>query len=914
MGKHFSLLLGVVCSIAISRASEVPLLRHFTKEDYQAQHQNWSVTSAPDGRIYAGNNAGLLAFDGCRWQLYELPNKQTVRTVICTASGRLFTGGFASFGYWQYNQSGELQYHALDSLIRHPLFDKEEIWKILEVGDSIFFQSFSSLYVFHAGKVELVPTPGNIMYLQRVGKQLILPVLNQGLFRWERGEFRMVPGSDLFARKRIAFIIAWQNGWLIGTSQSGLYFYKHGVFAPLHQAINEQFRQHQINSGQPLQDGSLAIGTISHGVYVLNADLSVKYNIHQENGLQNNTVLGMHEDHYRDLWVAMDKGLDLIAVNSSLLYYQDKQGDLGSVYASAVFNHDLYLGTNHGLFYCPWPNPEDRPFRMIDGSQGQVWDIQAMNDQLLIGHNDGTFRVKDHQWTPVSSIAGGWQLIPVPGHPEWLLQATYTGLVIYTWQPEGWVFSHRITGFPDPVKRIVFDHQARLWGIGPNKGLYRFWIDEDWQQVTQIKTYSDSDGLHSSFHLRLELRDGELEVGTDTGWLVWSESEQRLVSRPEDVSGYLPGRQGDYFLTYADHVAYYRNGELIQRFPVHLIPGYERIIPVSSTGYLFCLEDGYALLNQSYGEQPPPQTLDPVLSMFSALDDGSQRLIRGQDVMTFRSNHNNLQILFYQPYFRRGPQFRFRYGDVSSELNWGDWSSEPSALMTNLQPGTYRFELMSNLSPTIASVEFSIAKPWYQRGWALVLFLMILTGILYGLQRYHAFRLEIQRRKLELEKTRKLQQQEIRARNEQLQQAIINKSKELANTTVNLIRKNEILTQLKDEIQIMQREPMQNLARHEQQLIHLIDHHLSNEKDWELFESNFNQVHEAFLKKLYEEHPQLTPGELRLAAYLKMNLSTKEIAPLLNISVRGVENKRYRLRQKLGLRSDDNLTEYLWKF
>ena len=60
--------------------------------------------------------------------------------------------------------------------------------------------------------------------------------------------------------------------------------------------------------------------------------------------------------------------------------------------------------------------------------------------------------------------------------------------------------------------------------------------------------------------------------------------------------------------------------------------------------------------------------------------------------------------------------------------------------------------------------------------------------------------------------------------------------------------------------------------------------------------------------------PELTPGDLRLAAYLKMNLSSKEIAPLLNISVRGVENKRYRLRKKLGLAEEANLAEFILSF
>ncbi|MBK6995650.1 MAG: hypothetical protein IPH31_12245 [Lewinellaceae bacterium] len=89
---------------------------------------------------------------------------------------------------------------------------------------------------------------------------------------------------------------------------------------------------------------------------------------------------------------------------------------------------------------------------------------------------------------------------------------------------------------------------------------------------------------------------------------------------------------------------------------------------------------------------------------------------------------------------------------------------------------------------------------------------------------------------------------------------------------------------------------------------------MESDHDWEIFEESFNRVHDDFFKRLMHDFPDLTPGDLRLAGYLKMNLSSKEIAPLLNISIRGIENKRYRLRKKLGLSEEANLTEFIMAF
>jgi DNA-binding CsgD family transcriptional regulator len=124
-----------------------------------------------------------------------------------------------------------------------------------------------------------------------------------------------------------------------------------------------------------------------------------------------------------------------------------------------------------------------------------------------------------------------------------------------------------------------------------------------------------------------------------------------------------------------------------------------------------------------------------------------------------------------------------------------------------------------------------------------------------------------------------------------------------------LIRKNEVLLEIRQRVSALGRDNHQV-----QQLKHLLEQELSSENDWAVFEENFNSVHEAFLKKMKTSYPELTPGDLRLAAYLKMNLSSKEIAPLMGISIRGLENKRYRLRKKMQLDSDDNLVAFLLEF
>ena len=89
---------------------------------------------------------------------------------------------------------------------------------------------------------------------------------------------------------------------------------------------------------------------------------------------------------------------------------------------------------------------------------------------------------------------------------------------------------------------------------------------------------------------------------------------------------------------------------------------------------------------------------------------------------------------------------------------------------------------------------------------------------------------------------------------------------------------------------------------------------MNEDQDWKHFEVSFKELHEDFFENLLSQYPKLTPKDLRLCAYLKMNHTTKEIAPLMGISIRGVEIHRYRLRKKLNIDNSQNLSNYLIKF
>lgn len=903
-------------------ATEVPRAINFSPSVYQAQNQNWMAAQAPDGFLYFANSAGLLEYDGVHWALYPLPEGQIVRSVACSPAGYIYTGGFAEFGYWIRDKTGKLQYHSLSAAIQNDKVAQEEIWHILLIGETAFFQSFSTLYRYRNGEVRPLPPPGNIMYLRQAHGRAILPVIGKGLYEMgANGQFAFMEGSAFLASLTVMDILPYGEGFLACTNRNGLYTYQDGRFAPWSNPLNESLKTLQLNKACLLSNGSLALGTILGGVFILDAAGQLQFQLNKESGLQDNTVLALCESRDGNLWIGLDKGIDMAVLSEALTFFHDKSGNVGQVYTAILHDGLLYIGTNHGVFARPWRAGLRQEFRLINGTQGQAWELKVFGGQLLCGHNEGTFLIEGLKARKISEVTGGWKTIEVPGRPGLLLQGTYTGFIILKKGDDGaWRFGHRLEGFSKPVKSLVWDEQGRLWAADPYRGLHQMAPDKALKTVSQLRSFGKADGLPAEFGIDVGLLDGQLAIRSGNHFFGWEEKGGRLrrldslfgMPIPGETCKPIAGTAGEFFLAFPGRALWFRPGKAAVELPLAMIPDNETAIPLDSHTYLFCLDDGYALLDR---RAPPAPSSDGKPLITRVETPGHQPALARLDAPLLLPPGRRPTVRFYYTFPQFSRECRFRYQLVGFTEGWSDWEKSASREFANLPPGEYQFQVQSNLSSAIAAFDLVIPTPWYQSRWMWLLYLLAALGAFAVLERLSQYRLARQRRIMEIQRERELHQQRIQAQNEQLQAGLLNKSRQLSNSTASLIRKNEILQQIKQEILALRaKDKDKGMARQFNNLLYLIDSHISSEQDWQLFQSNFNEVHEAFFKKLLAEFPELTPGDLRLAAYLKMNLSSKEIAPLLNISVRGVENKRYRLRKKMGLPADVNLTEVMMAY
>jgi DNA-binding CsgD family transcriptional regulator len=294
---------------------------------------------------------------------------------------------------------------------------------------------------------------------------------------------------------------------------------------------------------------------------------------------------------------------------------------------------------------------------------------------------------------------------------------------------------------------------------------------------------------------------------------------------------------------------------------------------------------------------------------------------------------NSLRFSASSIFYTNQESIEYSYQIENFNATWSAWTTKSVREYLSLPPGDYRFKVKSRniykIESNVASIPFRILPPWYRTGVAY--FNYVITVITFLGLWYYRLRSKYTKEKniIRFESQQKINEKEfqieeisksseeqiIKLRDEKLHAEIDHKNKELASSTMHILNKNQLLADIRDSlIDSEKNSDPQHLSSKIKSLVDNITKSISEDADWEQFEFHFDRVHGDFTRRIQKEHPSLSAQDMKIIAYLRMNLSSKEIAHLLNISMKGVEKARYRLRKRLGLKAEDNLTEYILRF
>ena len=894
----------------------LPPIYNYKIFEYNAASQNWGVAVNKNGELFVANNKGLLYYNGEEWILNKLPNNTIVRSVV-SIGNKIYTGSYEEFGYWIKNDIGLFEYTSLTYLIENYEFTNEEFWQIIPYGNAIIFRSFSTIYHYENDKITVWDTDLVITNITIHNNEVLVSAGNIGLFKFQNEKLVPVNDNALLTNKAVIDVIPYQDGLLVGTKLHGCFLLKNGEFSVWNEEINDLLRQYQLNKMLTLDSGEIAFGTIKNGIYLYDQKTRKPKNLNRETGLQNNTVLSMTQFE-EQLWVGLDNGLDRIRINTPLSYYTDHSGTLGTVYDMAINDNVLYLGSNTGIYFF-----DKNTLRFVEGSQGHVWDLETMDGDLLAGHNTGTFKVNGNILEKVSPIAGGYQWVRVPEQQNTFLQGTYTGIAKYTRDdPKSWKVD-RIGKVSFPVKQLCFEDDYTLWGAHPYKGLFRFKLNKNYDEIVDTQEFGP-DVIPNDYNIKLYNIKNQIVVQSEGTWYKYdpilkkieifkefaSYNFEELISTNGDFFWFI-GNEGDKEISYTDlkdNTIFISEPNLQER----LVPDAKNIFALNDSIYYLTLNDGFARINLSHlnktleGFSLPTPTLQYFKDKAKSYNIKSEHIEipfgSSQDIVLQVAAPSLIQPRYY--YELAGPKTQ------SSHLDKG------ALTFQNLPHGDYRLLIftvgMNNKQSLPKLINFEIAPPWYLSKVSLVVYLLAFIGVILWVRLYNRRKLERRHNKLKQQLERVQVEHMANLEKEKLAKEIRLKQKELASTTMNMAKKNQLILELKN-ILLMNKDKFGSQQRY-RSFMRKLEGSINEDRDWKNFELNFKELHDDFFENLLQQFPNLTPKDLKLCAYLKMNLSSKEIAPLMAITIRGVEIHRYRLRKKLAIDSSQNLSNFLIKF
>lgn len=935
-------------SIPVSAAWQ-RMVTNYSRHTYKAASQNWMVMQNMNGWMYFANNKGLLEFDGSNWDVYPIHNAK-MRAVKCGYDGRIYVGGLLQFGYFVPNTLGKLDYICLsDSMMKGRIGN---IWDIHVAENRVYFESDHAIFYLENERLHQVECVG-ITSSSLINGSLY--VAANGLYRLENKTLIKLPETDNIVNNithRVVNMHSYNDMIMVVYGRQGIRLYKDDKWLEFDQELQAYLKNEQIFCST-MNDHLLAVGTVQNGIFLFNLKEKTVEHISVHNGLQNKTILSLSFDQEKNLWVGLDNGIDCIHLNSPLL--QNSMA-IGSGYTSCVFQDKLYLGTNQGVFqsFLPIDSNQKGNVQPISGISGQIYSLLQYENDLFCGGSGALWVINEKETYRISDIRGVWNISPLT-RSDRLLATTYTGAKLLEKKNGRWRIQGDVNTLTFSAKSLCKEPLSNtFWMANKEGGLHRVSLNVNGDSVLQKKCYNN-ENLPSGNNVCISVIDGSIVIASRQGLFYYNHQKDTL-EHYERMENMLDGRTSYTYLKqdnerniwyvvdgalkvlHYDRLknSYYRNKNEVYLKDC-LIEDFESIHVLNDgCDILIGTEEGFSLLDmEQVSNKKPLLNLQIRHVYLRGLQDSlvyGNSFLPNTSALEIPYKHNSILIKYSTNNFDPSVALQYScYLEGPMSDSWSQSGESTSKEYTMLPEGHYTFFVKTEVSQDEileSSFSFDILPPWYRTWWSYMVYLILILSLVYILywkmkkgrkQLLLKQELEFLRQKQIFQKESELKDQKIGTlKEEKLQAELHHKSEELVRSTLNIVRKNEMLQEIKKEVlgisHAIKEDNLVSLRRKIFRLLGQIDTNIEHDNDLLSFQSSFDSVHHDFFKRLENAYPELSNKDKLLCAYIKMNLLSKEIAPLMNISLRGVEIGRYRLRKKLKLEEGTNLNEFLQQF
>lgn len=926
----------------------LPEIKNYKRTDYKGGTQNWNIDQDKNDNIYFANNNGLFQFDGSSWRKYSLPNYSFIRSIKIDDSGRIYVGGYNEFGYFEPNSKGKLVYYSISKFLPKSKINSIDIvWKIHIIKNQVLFQSFGNTFVLKNNILKILKAPERFQFSFNINGKIYFQDVSKGILEYRNDKLYTLKETSILNSTEVWGMFKMsQKELLIATLDKGLYIYDGNKLTSWNTEANDFIKKNSCLGGVAIKNNHYVLNSVLNGIIICDKNGRIIQHINRKKGLQNNTVLTSFIDNKNNLWLGLDNGITFVNENSPFSYF-DHSYEISTVYTSLIHKNNLYVATNQGVFYHSWKTPfKEDTFNLVKGTTGQAWNIQIIDNQLICAHNRGALLIEGDKSIKTLNTTGHWIFKKIPNHPSYMIGSNYSGFSLFEKKPTGWQFIRQINGFSKSVGEFEIDNES-IW-VKKDELIYQMILSNDFKHFKSIKTYPNLSNADKGIG-SIQSIGNNVYFQTNNHFYKYSQNkkvfyEDKIVSdlfkNIPNINSLCEDNYGNLWYVFNESLGVllkispdkYKNSVApFSNLSGNLVKNNFSVNTINSKNIFIGLTDGLAHYDsQSLNNfvTKPKVFIRNFSFMSDTIMNGNGKTLDEKIKIPYKSN--NIKFTFSSPTYDNIENVQFSYQLEGFDNKWSSWSTISTKEYTNLKEGNYIMKVRSKNSYGIqsdeANIPFTISPPWYRHLLAYFFYVILIAIVIYYIRRGVLSKIRknkyyetIEQRRLYLEKESKIRQEQyelekeiVKLKNDKLKIKILAKDKELVNNSLQVVKKNKILNNIVQKLKDIDVESFDDSVKFQfKKLNKSIIKEMNADQSWKDLEKHIKNVHFDFLKRLKEKCPTISPRELDLSTYLLMNMSTKEIAGIMNISSGGVELARYRLRKKLGLNKKENLVGFL---
>jgi signal transduction histidine kinase/DNA-binding response OmpR family regulator len=764
--------------------------KNYTTKDYDHHPQNWAVVQDKRGIIYAGNQAGLLEFDGVSWRIIYVPN-WTVRSLDIDDTGTIYIGGKDEIGFLTASANGTLGYV---SLLQHLKDNQKNFSKVKgthSTKEGIYFRSSKFIFRWNPGKGEMKvwEASHSLKASFYCRESLFLQQENVGLLRMNNDSLQLVPGGGAFAENEIFTMFPYNDReLLIGTRANGFHIYDGHSVRPFPTEVDDYLKREYLSHGIRLFNGDFALAALRGGLVVMNNRGKLKYLFNKASGLQDDDVKFVFQDSSQNLWLALNKGITKIEYASPFFINDDRVNLTGIVLSVVKHRGRLYVGSTDGLFYRL--SSYKGLFYPVPGIARMCWHLAAAGSFVLAASDEGVFQVREDHLQQITRDPA-YVLHRSGTDPNRLWIGTKKGFASLYLDPKKlrWTKEYQFERILPPIRSLVEDKKGSLWLGTLTKGVIKVNFPGDIHYPVFIR-YDTSHGLPPK-EIHVFWASGHVMFATEKGLFRFNEANQ--VFNPDNTLG-NPFADGSRNVFRAvedqDNLIWFHSGGMNYQ----AVPGPDGRFEINSRAFLripvgqvnaiypdpdggniwFASNSGLIRFDKTVKKE---YTCD--FSTFIRgvqLINGKSLIFNGYQPGAAKNNiieykDRNLRFQFAAPFFENESSTTYQVFLEGYDRAWSDWVKETQKDYTNLHPGSYTFRaraknVYENISRE-ATFQFKVLSPWYLTWWAFSLYALWLFLAVYFIVKWRSRKLVMEKKQLEqivIERTR-----EIESKNRQLE-------------------------------------------------------------------------------------------------------------------------------------------------